>query len=305
MQEDRATPRSRQEAAELECPTCGQPFTAEVWLVIDKRERPDLVHTLLDGELNVMCCPHCGAEGGINHPMLYHDAEREQLLCAMPLTIQSADAARELVGELLQSLVAALPAKERKPYLAEVEVVPELDGLRAALIEQAISADAVIEDRMVALAVGELLNVTGELTFGRVMAEHRKLLLSDRAEVALDDIAQGARATGDRELRRRAQEAKAVLSRFRSTLHARQVALAVLLDDLAPLSDAEVAVVPALHTMLEAVDPQEVYAARIAVAPEQRPSLDALIERLAQQAAAEHQPEALAFLYNLQLLPQQ
>ncbi len=298
-------PRSRQEATELTCPTCGRPFTAEVWLIIDKGERPDLVHTLLDGELNVMRCPHCGAEGGINHPLLYHDAERELLLCALPLTIQSADAARELVGELLQGLIAALPAEERKPYLAEVEMVPELDGLRATLIEQAISANAVIADRMVALAVGELLNVTGELTFGRVMAEHRKLLLSDRAELALDEIAQGAREAGDRELRRRAQEAKAVLSRFRTTLHARQVALAGLMDDLAPLSDAEVAVVPALRAMLEAIDPQEVYAARITVAPNQRPILDALIGQLAQQAAAEHQPEALAFLANLQLLPQQ
>ena len=64
----------------------------------------------------------------------------------MPLSVRGPDAARELVGDLLRSLLAALSPEERLPYLAEVEIVPELDGLRAALIERAPVEDAGIEE---------------------------------------------------------------------------------------------------------------------------------------------------------------
>ena len=90
--------RSQSETAELQCPSCGRPFGAEVWLTLDRQERPDLLHLLLDGELNVAACPHCGAEGGINHPLLFHDGARRQVVAVLPLTVQGAEAARALVG---------------------------------------------------------------------------------------------------------------------------------------------------------------------------------------------------------------
>ena len=296
---------SRQERADLTCPSCGQPFQADVWLVLDKAERPDLVHRLLDGELNVLRCPNCGAEGGISHPLMYHDGVRQQVVCAMPLSVNGPTAARTLVGDLLQSLVIALPAAERGAYLSEVELVPEVDGLRAHLIEQALADDTTAEDRMVALAVGELINVAGQNDFERVIAEHRTLLLSDRAERALDDLLQTARTTADRSLQRRAVEAKAVLSRFRATLHQRRATLAALLDELAPLSDAEIAVLPGIRAMLAAIDPQAVFAARIALPPASRDTADALIARLAEHAVATHQTEVVSFLRQLAALPQQ
>lgn len=297
--------RSRQEIAPLNCPSCGTAFEATVWLVVDRVERPDLVHLLLDGELNVQRCPQCGAEGGINHPLLYHDPAKPQVICAVPLTVQSGAATREMVGELLTGLVAQIDPADRRPYLGAVELVPELDGLRALLIEQALADDAQISDRLVALAVSELLNVRDQHEFQRIVAEHRKLLLGDAAEAVLDELKQGALKSDDRELLRRIKEAKAVLGRLRSTLHSRQTALAALLDELAPLNDAEVAVVPALQAMLVAVDPQEVYAARIALEPDQRPALDGLLGRLSEQAAAQHETGVLPFLRTLQELPTQ
>jgi hypothetical protein len=297
--------RSRAETADLICPTCGQPFQAEVWLVIDRAERPDLVHLLMDGDLNVTACPHCGAEGGLNHPLLLHDPTRKELLCALPLSVKGAETARAMVGDLLQGLLEALPEEQRLPYLAEVEVVPELDGLRAALIEQALAEDASSADRLLGIALEELLNVANEADFQRVVAEHRQLLLDPGAQDALDQIVRAARSTDDRELLRRAREAKAVLSRMRVTLTARRQTLAALLDSLAPLSDTEVMLVPHLRRMLDAVEPQDVYAARIGLEPAEQARLDTLIERLAERAEAEGQPEAFAFVRHLQALPRQ
>lgn len=297
--------RSHNQTADLTCPSCGQLFSAEVWLVVDRQERPDLVRLILDGELNVARCPHCGAEGGINHPLLFHDGQRQQVLIAMPLTVQGPEAARELVGELLKRLLESMTEEERQPYLGEIEMVPELDGLRSLLIEQALAEDANVEDQLVALAVQDLLNVGNEPEFQRVIAEHRALLLNDRAQEALDQIFKSARRAQDRDLQRRAQEAKAVLSQLRTNVINRRMTLNALLDDLAPLSDEEIAVLPQLKQMLEAIDPQEVYTARISLAPEQRDVIDQLINRLAEHAGQERQIEALTFLRNLALLPNQ
>ena len=300
-----AQPRSREERADLQCPSCGQPFATTVWLVVDRQERPDLVRRLMDGELNVAVCSHCGAEGGVNHPMLLHDAARQTVYCAVPLSVQGEGAAREMIGDLLRGLIATLPPAERQPYLAEVELVPELDGLRAALIQQALADDASVDDHLLAAAVGELLNSSGQSDFQRVIAEHRQLLLDDRAERALDDIARGARQTQDRELGRRAREARAILGRMRTIVVHRRRALAELLDGLAPLNEEQIAVIPYLQRMLDAVDPQEVYAARIALGDGQQTTLDGLVERLARAAEDARETEALAFIRNLQALPRQ
>jgi hypothetical protein len=106
-------------------------------------------------------------------------------------------------------------------------------------------------------------------------------------------------------MQRRAQEAKAVLGRLRSNVLNRRRALNDLLDDLAPLSDDEIAALPALRQMLDAIDPQEVYTARIGLREEQRAVVDHLIERLAERAGQERQTDVLTFLRNLALLPQQ
>jgi len=299
------TTRSQQETATLDCPTCGKPFDAQVWLILDRQERPDVVKTLLDGELNVARCPHCGAEGGIMHPLLFHDPERQQVLVAMPLTVQGMDAARELVGDLLERFLDTMPEDERQPYMGDIELVPEVDGLRALLIEQTLADDERALDQLTAIALQDLLNVGDELDFQRVIAQHRTLLLTPRAEEALDQIFRGARRSKDRDTQRRAQEAKAILSRLRGNVLNRRRALNDLLDDLAPLSDDEIAVLPAMRQMLDAIDPQEVYQARIGLREEQRAVVDRLIERLAERAGQEHQTDVLTFLRNLSLLPQQ
>lgn len=297
--------RSQAETADLICPTCGEPFTADVWLVVDRQERPDLIRLIMDGDLNVATCPHCGAEGGVNHPLLLHDGVRQQVIVALPLTVQGETAARELVGDLLTRLLDQIAPDERKPYLGEIELVPELDGLRALLIEQALADEGNAQDQLVALAVQDLLNVSSEDDFQRVIAEQRSLLLTDRAHDALEQLRKDARRAGDDELRRRVQEAQAVLGRFRSILNERRRTLNALLDELAPLSDDEIAVLPQLRLMLQAIDPQEVYAARISISEAQRSTLDRLIDRLAERAAVAQHNEALLFLRNLSLLPQQ
>ncbi|MGB9872982.1 MAG: CpXC domain-containing protein, partial [Anaerolineae bacterium] len=56
--------------ASLTCPRCGQTFSAEVWLIVDAAERPDLLERLRDGTLHDVTCPHCGHSGQVDAPLL-------------------------------------------------------------------------------------------------------------------------------------------------------------------------------------------------------------------------------------------
>lgn len=297
--------RSQAETAQLTCPSCGKPFEARVWLVVDRQQRPELLDLIIDGELNVASCPHCGAEGGVNHPLLLHDADRQQVAVAMPLTVRGEAAARELVGDLLARLLQAIPEAEHAPYMGQIELVPELDGLRALLLEQGLAEHDGAREQLVALAVQDLLNVADEADFQRVIAQHRALLLTDRAEQVLDEALLEARRAGDGELRLRAREARAVVGRLRSILSARRAGLARLLDELAPLNDSELDVLPKLRRMLDAIEPQEVFGARIELSPTQQAAVDGLVARLAEHAAVDQQAELVTFLRALAELPRQ
>lgn len=58
------------QSAPLSCPSCGQSFEAEVWLIVDVGERPDLRERLASGLLHQVICPHCGHAGMIDAPVL-------------------------------------------------------------------------------------------------------------------------------------------------------------------------------------------------------------------------------------------
>jgi hypothetical protein len=296
---------SRCEQVELPCPSCGRQFDAQVWLVVDRSERPDLAGLLVEGKLNEATCPHCSAAGGINHPLLYHDADREQMLCALPLTVRGESAAREIIGDLLRGLVASIPEHRRRLYLGDVAIVAELDGLRTALLEQIDADNDLVEQRLLGAALQALLNAVGQTELERVIAEHRRLLLTERADQALAAIQRDSRAAADRELERRAREARAILGRMRATVTSRRRALADLIDDLAPLTEDEASVLPQLRRMTAAIDRQEVYAARIALRESEQAAIDGLVDRLVLAAERSHAAEAAAFLRRLQALPSQ
>ncbi len=54
----------------LSCPRCGRNFDAELWLIIDTAERPDLLERIRNGTLHDVTCPHCGHSGQVDAPLL-------------------------------------------------------------------------------------------------------------------------------------------------------------------------------------------------------------------------------------------
>ncbi|MCX7856021.1 MAG: CpXC domain-containing protein, partial [Anaerolineae bacterium] len=58
------------EKVTLSCPNCGQAFQADLWLIVDAGERPDLVERIRQGTLHTFTCPHCGNTGEVDAPLL-------------------------------------------------------------------------------------------------------------------------------------------------------------------------------------------------------------------------------------------
>ena len=91
---------------QISCPRCRQPITANVEQLFDVTYEPASKQRLLSGQSNRAQCPHCGYDGRLATPIVYHDNEKELLLTffppelGMPLNEQE-----KLMGPLIKQVV--------------------------------------------------------------------------------------------------------------------------------------------------------------------------------------------------------
>ncbi|HJZ49392.1 MAG TPA: CpXC domain-containing protein [Roseiflexaceae bacterium] len=126
-------PISYSEYINLTCPSCGARFETDAWTLVDAAERSDLAQALREGSLNLVTCPKCGAQVTAGAALLFHDPAGRRVYFAVPPNVEQ-HVWRERAQELLYQLVGSLPEDERRPYLGDVQVEQELDGVRRALL---------------------------------------------------------------------------------------------------------------------------------------------------------------------------
>ena len=68
----------------LTCPQCGKPFVAQVWLIVDSVEQPDLLERVRAGDLHDLPCPHCGNQGRVDAPLLVYLPGNDPPLTELP-----------------------------------------------------------------------------------------------------------------------------------------------------------------------------------------------------------------------------
>lgn len=69
---------------EIICGNCQKSFIAELWSAINVSTDPELRQEIIDGELNLVCCPYCGEMFYAEHFLLYHDPEEHLLVFVYP-----------------------------------------------------------------------------------------------------------------------------------------------------------------------------------------------------------------------------
>jgi hypothetical protein len=102
---------SHAEPANLPCRQCGHLFTADVWIIVDAAERPDLLARLRGGTLHDLRCPACGHTATVNAPLLVYRPGAEPALLFSPARDDAREADnRERDEEQAAALVGMLRA---------------------------------------------------------------------------------------------------------------------------------------------------------------------------------------------------
>lgn len=68
------------EETTIPCPQCQQPVTLTLWHLLDLGREPELRRRFLRGEINVLRCGNCGANGMLDQSLVIHDPANEQII---------------------------------------------------------------------------------------------------------------------------------------------------------------------------------------------------------------------------------
>lgn len=123
---------------------------ADVWLIVDATERPDLAERVQNETIHTLRCAHCGTLQPIDAPLLFHDGRTDTLIFAAQATA-TAEQNHERARELGQQLIAGIPQRERRPYLATAQSVTGVAGLREALTEPVEQTSDALSEALPAL----------------------------------------------------------------------------------------------------------------------------------------------------------
>lgn len=121
---------------QVQCPNCRQPVVADVEQLFDVGVNPEAKQQLLSGNVNVVRCPHCGYQGNLATPIIYHDPSKELLLTYFPpeLNVPIMEQERR-TAPLLNRVVNSLKQEQRKGYLLKPQQMFTLQSLIEKVLE--------------------------------------------------------------------------------------------------------------------------------------------------------------------------
>lgn len=165
----------------INCPNCRQPITADINQLFDVGQDPRVKQLILSGMFNVARCPHCGYQGNLATPIVYHDPEKELLLTYFPpelgLPVQEQE---RLVGPMLKQIMDSLPAEKRKAYLLRPQTMFTMQTLIERVLEGEGITKEMIDAQQKRLALLQrLLEVSSDDVLQHIVKENDSLLDAD------------------------------------------------------------------------------------------------------------------------------
>jgi hypothetical protein len=157
------------------CPRCRQQIVAEIEQLFDLNQDPQAKDKLLSGAFNIANCPHCGYQGPISTPIIYHDPDNELLLTYFPPDLGlPVNEQERMVGPLIKKVVDALPNEKRKAYLFSPQTMLTIE----TMLEKVLEADGITKEMIEAQQ--NRLNLLQRLIESSV--ENRKTILEQEAD---------------------------------------------------------------------------------------------------------------------------
>ncbi len=128
---------------QISCPRCRQPIAANIEQLFDVSHDPASKQRLLGGQSNYARCPHCGYEGRLATPVIYHDNDKELLLTFFPPELGlPLNEQEKMIGPLIKQVMDRLPAEKRKGYLLN----PRANFTYESMIETILNKDGISSD---------------------------------------------------------------------------------------------------------------------------------------------------------------
>jgi hypothetical protein len=125
---------------QLSCPRCHQPIVAQIEQLFDITSDPGSKQRFLGNVSNFAICQHCGFNGPLATPIVYHDAAKELLLTYFPGELGvSVNEQEKILGPLITQTTNRLPPEKRKAYLLR----PQSFLSYQSLVERVLGADGI------------------------------------------------------------------------------------------------------------------------------------------------------------------
>ena len=177
----------------VNCPRCRQPIPADIQQLFDVREDPQSKARLLSGAVNMAMCPHCGFEGPLSTPVVYHDPEKEMLLTYFPPEMGlPVNEQERIIGPLIKQVSDSLPMELRKGYLLRPQTMFTFDGM----IEKILAGDGItkemIEHQRSQLKLLERLLTTTAADSREEIIRQEEALIDEQFFALLSQIAQAS-----------------------------------------------------------------------------------------------------------------
>jgi CpXC protein len=130
---------------QIACPRCRQMITANIEQLFDVTQDPQAKQRLLGGVSNMARCPHCGYQGRLATPIVYHDNEKELLLTFFPPELNMPLNEQErLIGPMIKQVMDRLPPEKRKAYLLK----PVANLTYESMIQTILSKDGITPEML-------------------------------------------------------------------------------------------------------------------------------------------------------------
>jgi len=146
---------------------------ADVEQIFDVGQDPTAKNKLLGGQANVASCPNCGFNGALSTPFVYHDPSKELLLTFVPPELNlPRDEQERVIGGLINQVVDALPAEQRKGYLFSPQAALTLQGLIERILEEdGVSKEMIDSQQKRVNLIQRLAGITDEEALALVAQE--------------------------------------------------------------------------------------------------------------------------------------
>lgn len=188
---------------QISCPRCRQLISANVEQLVDVTHEPASKQRLLSGQSNHARCPHCGYEGRLATPIVYHDNEKELLLTFFPPELGlPLNEQERLIGPLIKQVVDRLPPEKRKGYLFKAQANFTYESMMETILNKdGITSEMIKAQQERVTLVEKLLQITSADARLELIKQNEKVI-DEQFFGLFSRIAQNAMAGGQEPMAR-------------------------------------------------------------------------------------------------------